>query len=293
MAGALDGIRIVDFGHYISGPLLAMMLADAGASVVHVDPPGGPRWKSPANAVLMRGKEMVELDLKTDAGLREARRLIAEADVVIENFRPGVMDRLGLGAPAALTDNRRLVYCSLPGFAADDARAGLRGWEGVVSAATSIYREVRASPGGPIVNEAPTFVATPLLSTYAAAIVGHSVIAALMSGLAQHVEVSLFDVAFEIFGHELEMLRNVKSGAFRPPPRPGLGHYRCRDGRWLHLCLFEDRHMRWFAAHFVPEWLEEGVAEPDRLRAEPELQDRACSPDGEALRHTRRLRVGA
>ena len=83
---------------------------------------------------------------------------------------------------------------------------------------------------------------------------------------------SLFDAAYEIFGHELQMMHNIASGAFKPPPRPGLGHYKCKDGRWLHLCLFEDRHMRWFAQAFVPEWLEEGVAEPDRLRAEPELQ---------------------
>ena len=83
---------------------------------------------------------------------------------------------------------------------------------------------------------------------------------------------SLFDAAYEVFGHELQMAHNMASGAFKPPPRPGLGHYKCKDGRWLHLCLFEDRHMRWFAQEFVPEWLAEGVAEPDRLRAEPELQ---------------------
>src|SRR5437899_1501916 len=97
MAGALDGIRVVDFGQYVAGPLAAMLLADQGADVVHVDPPGGPRMRTPANATWNRGKGSVVLDLRSDAGLAEARRLVADADVVIENFRPGVMERLGLG----------------------------------------------------------------------------------------------------------------------------------------------------------------------------------------------------
>ncbi len=275
--GALDGLKVVDFGHYIAGPLLAMLLADAGAEVVHVDPPGGPRWDDPANAVLQRGKRSVQLDLKGTEGGRAALALVSEADVLVENFRPGVMDRLGLGYDATRAANPRLVYCSIPGFSSDDPRSSMRAWEGVVSAATSIYRPPRRfGPAGPITDTDPSFTATPLLSTYAAAIAAHAVVAALLardrSGRGQRVEVSLFDAAYEVFGHELQMAHNMASGAFKPPPRPGLGHYRCKDGRWLHLCLFEDRHMRWFAQEFVPDWLAEGVAEPDRLRAEPELQ---------------------
>ena len=82
--GALDGVRVVDFSQYIAGPLLGVLLADAGASVVHVDPPGGPRWRSPANAVLMRGKALVELDLKTDEGKDAARRLVADVLACVE-----------------------------------------------------------------------------------------------------------------------------------------------------------------------------------------------------------------
>ncbi len=275
--GALDGLKVIDFGQYIAGPLLAMLLADAGAEVIHVDPPGGPRWDDPANAVLQRGKRSIELDLKTAAGVETALDLVRHADMLVENFRPGVMDRLGLGYDAMQAANPRLVYCSIPGFSGDDARASMRGWEGIVSAATSIYRPPRRfGPAGPIIDTDPSFAATPLLSTYAAAIAAHAVVAALLardrSGRGQRVEVSLFDAAYEVFGHELQMAHNMASGAFKPPPRPGLGHYKCKDGRWLHLCLFEDRHMRWFAQEFVPEWLAEGVAEPDRLRADPELQ---------------------
>ncbi|HEX8969431.1 MAG TPA: CoA transferase, partial [Chloroflexota bacterium] len=94
---ALDGIRVIDFGHYIAGPLAAVMLADAGAEVIHVDPPGGPSWKTDAEAFLQRSKQRITLDLKAPDDLAVARRLIGTADVVIENFRPGVMDRLGVG----------------------------------------------------------------------------------------------------------------------------------------------------------------------------------------------------
>jgi crotonobetainyl-CoA:carnitine CoA-transferase CaiB-like acyl-CoA transferase len=227
--------------------------------------------------VLQRGKRSVQIDLKSDEGRAAASGLVSAADVLVEGFRPGVMERLGFGFEAVHASNPGLVYCSIPGFSADDPRSSTRAWEGIVSAATSIYRPPRRfGPAGPITDTDPSFVATPLLSTYAAAIAAHAAVAALLardqSGEGQRVEVSLFDAAYEIFGHELQMVHNIASGAFKPPPRPGLGHYKCKDGRWLHLCLFEDRHMRWFANAFVPEWLEEGMAEPDRLRAEPELQ---------------------
>jgi crotonobetainyl-CoA:carnitine CoA-transferase CaiB-like acyl-CoA transferase len=87
--GALDGIRVIDFGQWLAGPLVAMMLADQGAEVIHIDPPDGPRWKSPANATLNRGKQRLTLDLKDSADAAYARRLIETADVVVENFRPG------------------------------------------------------------------------------------------------------------------------------------------------------------------------------------------------------------
>src|SRR5919106_1605410 len=98
MPGALSGIRVIDFGQYIAGPLAAVMLADQGADVIHVDPPGGPRWpvSGGADAFLNRGKRRISLDLKTSEGRTAAQRLVASADVLIENFRPGVMARLEL-----------------------------------------------------------------------------------------------------------------------------------------------------------------------------------------------------
>src|SRR5215831_3683410 len=98
MPSALAGIHVIDFGQYIAGPLTGMLLADQGADVIRIDPPGGPVWDTPANATWNRGKRSISLDLKQPADLNVARRLMASADVVIENFRPGVMARLGLGA---------------------------------------------------------------------------------------------------------------------------------------------------------------------------------------------------
>src|SRR3954447_21079863 len=91
--GVLAGVRVVDFGQYIAGPLAAMLLADQGADVIRVDPPGGPEWDSTANAALLRGRRSVVLDLTLDEDRERAVKLIADADVLIENSRPGVMGR--------------------------------------------------------------------------------------------------------------------------------------------------------------------------------------------------------
>ena len=135
--GPLAGLRVLDFGQYVAGPLTAVLLADQGADVIHVDPPGGPRWAGVADAFFNRGKRRVILDLKQPEDLAAARRLAGEADVVIENFRPGVLDRLGLDLDAARRARPALITCSLPGFGASDPRAGMRGYEGVIAAATA------------------------------------------------------------------------------------------------------------------------------------------------------------
>src|SRR5947209_1577 len=93
-----------------------------GAAPDAVRQAGGPRWKTPADAFFNRGKRRISLDLKKASDRATAQRLVASADVVIENFRPDVMDRLGLGAQAMMEHHPRLIYCSIPGFAPDDRR---------------------------------------------------------------------------------------------------------------------------------------------------------------------------
>jgi crotonobetainyl-CoA:carnitine CoA-transferase CaiB-like acyl-CoA transferase len=122
----LDGIRVVELGALITAPLAGMMLADLGADVVKIEnPDGGDSFRafrgghySPRFGAYNRNKRSVALDLGSDAGQAAALRLIDDADVVIENFRPGVMERLGLGRDILRARNPRLVYCSITGFGA-------------------------------------------------------------------------------------------------------------------------------------------------------------------------------
>lgn len=120
--GLLTGIKVVEFTHMVMGPTVGAILAELGAEVIKVEPVGGDATRrllgSGAGYFPMynRGKKSICLDLKAPEGLSVARKLAASADVVVENFRPGAMDRLGLGAEALRADNPRLIYCSEKGF---------------------------------------------------------------------------------------------------------------------------------------------------------------------------------
>lgn len=244
MSAALEGIRVIDFGQYIAGPLTGLLLADHGADVIRVDPPAGPLWDTPANATWNRGKRSIALDLKRRSDLDVARRLIASADVVVENFRPGVMDRLGLGPGEATRDAPRLIYCSLPGFAADDPRASMPAWEGVVAAATDTYRPPRGQPDAP-----PAYTALPIASTFAAFISAVSIAAALFSrerdGRGQRIEVPLFDAMFAAIGAN-GLIQNGAGGGGRPNDFTG-GIFECSDGRWVQVALAKPGFQQRFA----------------------------------------------
>ena len=145
----LADVRVVDFTQALSGPYCTLMLADLGADVVKVEPPGrgddsrhwGPPYAGEDATYFMavnRNKRSVALDLKTEHGLASARALVDDADVVVENWRPGTAARLGLGAESLRTQHPRLVFCSISGFGQDQGtRSGydqiLQGTSGVMS----------------------------------------------------------------------------------------------------------------------------------------------------------------
>ena len=269
MASALAGIRVIDFGQYIAGPLAAQLLADQGAEVIRIDPPGGPRWDHPANAAYLRGKRSIVLDLKNEADLSTARTLVAGADVVIENFRPGVMDRLGLGAVAMTASHPHLVYCSLPGFADDDPRSGVAAWEGVVSAAGGLYRRGRTSE----VAGAPVYSAVPLASSYAAIQAAVAITMALgvreRDGVGQRIQVPLFDAMFGAVGYN--GLR-VHTAALPVLDGGGLTtQFECKDGRWVMFHTGNTRTQQVLEAAGVGEWIAMGLTDRARLTKEPEL----------------------
>ena len=148
MDAPLHGIRVLDFSRVLSGPFASMNLADLGADVVKVEHPHtpdetrtfGPPFVDGVSAYYLstnRGKRGIVLDLKDPAARDQARRLALAADVVLENFRPGVMDRLGLGAAALRAEKPSLIYCAISGFGQDDPRPAydlvIQGMGGLVS----------------------------------------------------------------------------------------------------------------------------------------------------------------
>ena len=163
----MSGIRVIDFGHYIAGPLCGMLLADQGADVIHVIRPGCVQSHTAEYAVFNRNKRCVELDLKDTADQKAAKQLVASADVVIENFRPGVMQRFGLDAATVTINNPALVYLSLPGFASTDKnKASVRAFEGVIAAATGLFTDLQELRR--LLGACPVYTPVPVASTYGA-----------------------------------------------------------------------------------------------------------------------------
>ena len=148
--GPLRGIRVVELGQYISGPYAAKLLADLGAEVVKVESPEGDpmrRWEgsgtmSPQFSAYNRGKRAVTLDLKTSEGLAELLELARTADVLIENFRPGVATRLGFGPDVLRELNPGIITCSITGFGADGPYAKRPAYDTVISAVGAMYSQV-------------------------------------------------------------------------------------------------------------------------------------------------------
>ncbi|WP_127792299.1 CaiB/BaiF CoA-transferase family protein [Agromyces sp. LHK192] len=158
--GVLGGVRVADFSRVLAGPYATMTLADFGADVIKVEPPGGDEtraWRPPVDASgtatyfgsVNRNKRSIVLDLATGPGLAEARRLAATADVLVENFRPGVMTRFGLGYDDLAVQNPGLVYCSITGFGSSGG-AGLAGYDLLVQAVGGLMSITGHPDGEPV-----------------------------------------------------------------------------------------------------------------------------------------------
>ncbi|MCF6468666.1 CoA transferase [Nonomuraea sp. MG754425] len=158
MSGALSGLLVADFSRVLAGPYCTMLLADLGAEVVKVERPGagddtrawGPPYAGGEATYFLgvnRNKRSIALDLRADADLQVARALAARADVLVENFKPGTMDRLGLGHDALRELNPGLVYCSITGFGSG-AGAALPGYD-LIAQAVGGLMSVTGEPDGP------------------------------------------------------------------------------------------------------------------------------------------------
>ena len=286
MSGVLDGVRVIDLGHYIAGPLTAVLLADQGADVIRIDRPGA--LDSERDMYLQRGKRRITLNLKDSADLAVARRLIARSDVLVENFRPGVMERLGIPATKLRESSPGLIYCALPGFAAADPRAALPAWEGVIAAATGNCR-VRVGEAPPDWEfTRPVYSMIPMASNFAAMLAAYGIVSALTrrhrTGHGEYLEVPLFNAMFELIGGAGAYPVADGFALERPLNQMGSGTYECCDGRFVQFNPIgaNSRFLRWLADIAGQQsWTAEGLTSPSHLAGVPgaldELRSRLCT----------------
>jgi crotonobetainyl-CoA:carnitine CoA-transferase CaiB-like acyl-CoA transferase len=204
MPGALDGLLVADFSRVLAGPFCTQTLGDLGADVVKVERPGagddtrtwGPPWVEHGATYylgLNRNKRSITLDLADPADARLARRLAQRADVLVESFRPGTIDRLGLGYDAVAESNPRVVYCSISAFGSGEQAARLPGYDLLLQAMSGLM-SVTGEPEG-----RPLKVGAALIDMICGLYATTAVLAALQArertARGQHVEVSLMDSA--------------------------------------------------------------------------------------------------
>ncbi|MCG5258742.1 CoA transferase [Cupriavidus gilardii] len=239
-AGALDGLVVLDLTQMLAGPYASMMLADQGARVIKIEPPGGDltrrngphldgalrleqRGYGAYFASINRGKESVELDLKHPAGREALLRLVRQADVLVENYRVGVMDRLGLGYETLAAENPRLVYATLRGFG--DPRSGASPY-----AEWPAYDPVAQAMGGimgitgPQRGGAPTKVGPGIGDIVPAMFLAYGIAAACWraqrTGQGQFVDVAMVDAVLAV----CERLVFQYSVTGKAPGAEGNGH---------------------------------------------------------------------
>jgi formyl-CoA transferase len=198
--GALSGLKVLDCTHVIAGAYCSLILADLGADVVKIEPPGGESTRGITGAAFRaydfvnRNKRAIALDLTTERGAGVLRKLAETADVFVENYRPGSLDRMGLGYAALAKINPRLVYCSVSGFGLDGPYRERGGFDLIAQAMSGLMSYV-----GEKGSEAPCSTAVPISDLNAGLFGAVGILAALQSrhvtGKGQHVETSLLESA--------------------------------------------------------------------------------------------------
>lgn len=208
----LVGVRVIDFGQQIAGPAVAMILGDLGATVIHIDPPQGPQWDHPANAILNRNKSTLRLDLKSADGLNQALTLIKNADVVLESFTPNVMSRLGINFTKLREERPELITISLPGFASNDQlRREWKATEAIVAAASGAFTDMGFNRV--LMGLNPSFSPLALGSSYATTLAASAVVMALLSreksGRGDHIEVPIVAALMEGLSYNSVVIENT------------------------------------------------------------------------------------
>ena len=205
MTGPLDGFKILDLSAVLSGPLATMWLADQGANVIKVEPfhgdivraMGGGDGITPSFLSANRGKKGIAVDLKTPQGLALVMRLAAEADVLVQNFRPGAIERMGLGYEAVTEVNPNIVYCSISGFGETGPYAHKRVYDPVIQSLSGLADIQRDRETG-----RPKMIRTVIPDKTTGLTAAQAITAALLSrertGKGQHVKVAMIDAMISL-----------------------------------------------------------------------------------------------
>ncbi|RUM96070.1 CoA transferase [Pseudaminobacter arsenicus] len=240
----LAGIRVLDFSRVLAGPYCTALLADLGADVIKVEPPAGDDYRhvgpfiegeSALFLAINRGKRSIALDLTKPEDLAIVQALAAKSDVVVENFRPGVADKLGIGWKQLSTINPKLVYASISGFGQQGELAARPAYDIVLQAMSGIM-SVTGSPDGP-----PTLVGESIADVVAGLFGSWSILAALVerqsTGLGRQIDLAMFDAMIAL--QPLVVARYLASG--QAPQRVGnrhalsapFGAFQARDGMFV------------------------------------------------------------
>ena len=284
MAQVFDGITVLDFTGGRAGGVATMVMSDFGAEVIKVEPPGGEKFRdSPGSIQWNRGKKSVVLDLKTRDGRENARELARRSDVVIENFRPGVAQRLGIDYDTLRAGHPGLVYATLTGFGSQGPYAHYKGYDAVVAAKSG--RMMMFAEQNP--REGPNYVVVQGVCHAAATALVRGITAALYvrekTGLGQRVETSMlkavttYDHVSWVYGQMIENRPDI----YPPDPRVGIGRpnptgylpARTKDGHWIQLGNVVERLFR-----SMMHWLDmDFIYEDPRFRTAPRLDQESVA----------------
>ncbi len=294
MKQVLEGIRVADFSHVMAGPYATHLLRLLGAEIIKIEPPGrGDAMRyygsdrrydgmAPAFIAVNAGKKSVVLDLKQAEDLEAARKLVASCDVLVENFRPGVMARLGLDYAAACELNSRIIYCSVSGYGQSGPR---RDWPAIdnIVQATSGMMSLGGDPDGP-----PARVGFPVVDTLTGQTAAFAIVASLLrrerTGLGDFIDVAMFDatmafmasavVPFLVTGRALERTGNT---GYSGQPTSAL--FVARDGQRISLGVVQQHQFELLARLLGQlQWLADArFATPDKRRENAVAMQEALS----------------
>ena len=258
---AFAGLRVLDFSTTIAGPHCARMLADMGAEVIKIETDGGETMRtrpplrrgcSTTFGQLNVGKKSVVLDLKSEDGKEAVRRLAATSDILVENFRPGVMHRLRLDYDRLRSVNPRLIYCSISGYGQSGPSAELPAYAPVIHAASGYdMAHLAYQPGRSRPDYCGIYHADVLTGTYGFGAIASALYQRTVTGLGQHIDVSMLESMLSLTLTELQGAQF----AVKPPPRPMFGPTETANGYVMITVASEKTFQGLMGVIGRPEWI--------------------------------------